>query len=214
VRQGFTVGSLPNGLHLSTVRGKGINRLDDPAIMTLRWTPCASDLGSHVVCVDAVNNHGLAATQKCLVIDVVEDEAPTMNISQMDTGAMLTNGSSTEKKLMMGLRYTFKISAHDVNGLDTLQIMPTSASPDDSCSGNECLPPTAVLSDMVSEAAPGGLSRYRLLTFAPKHDHGGYKMTHCFSAADSCGMAQATGCVVVVVAVVVVALIVVMVVVV
>ena len=60
---GFTVGTLPNGLHLSTVRGKGINRHTDPAIMTLRWTPCAEDLGSHVVCVDAVM-HAKRALEK------------------------------------------------------------------------------------------------------------------------------------------------------
>ena len=80
---GFTVGSLPRGLHLSTVRGKG-NNIDNQATMSLRWTPCAGDLGTHVLCVDAVNNHGLAATQKCLVIDVVADDAPMLMIEEVD----------------------------------------------------------------------------------------------------------------------------------
>ena len=130
---GFTVGTLPNGLHLSTVRGKG-NNYQDEAIMSLRWTPCFEDLGSHVLCVDAVNNHGMAATQRCLVIDVVADAAPTLMIEEVDTGKVLANASSTSD-LMMGLMYEFKITAMDVNGLDSLTVVPVPAAPEDDCTG-------------------------------------------------------------------------------
>jgi hypothetical protein len=185
---GFTVGALPEGLHLSTVRGKGISRAKDPAVMSLRWTACQHDLGSHVICMDAVNNHGLAATQECLVIDVEEDEAPTLHITPLG-GTAIANGSTTSD-LMMGLEYTFHIVAHDSNGLDSLTITPVPASHDDDCSGEECLPPTATLSETQhSVGADGAAHATRTLTFAPKHDHGGYMMTHCFSVSDSCGTA-------------------------
>jgi hypothetical protein len=184
---GFTVGALPPGLHLSTVRGKGINRLTDPAIMSLRWSPCTSDIGRHVVCMDAVNSEGRAATQKCLDIQVTEDEPPTLQITEVDSNKVLANNSKTSD-LMMGLRYTFNITAEDANGLDTLLITPVPASPENKCSGDECLPPTAALAETVyTRTANGRAVAQRTLTFSPKHDHGGYEMVHCFSVSDSCG---------------------------
>jgi len=134
---GFTVGTLPPGLHLSTVRGKGIHKEADPAIMSLRWTPCAHDLGTHVLCMDAVNNRGLAATQRCLVIDVVPDEAPVLVVTQVDTGLVIADNSATSD-LRMGLEYTFLIAAHDANPLDTLMLNSVSS-----------LPPGATLSPLV-----------------------------------------------------------------
>ena len=111
-----------------------------------------------------MNNHGLAATQRCLVIDVVEDEPPSLTITQVNTGDELVNGSSTADPLMMGLRYTFNITAHDFNGLDSLEITPVPSSVDDACSGDDCIPPTAVLSDVVSgpeSSVPGSITAYR-----------------------------------------------------
>jgi hypothetical protein len=119
---------------------------------------------------------------------VEEDEAPTLHITPLG-GTAIANGSTTSD-LMMGLEYTFHIVAHDSNGLDSLTITPVPASHDDDCSGEECLPPTATLSETQhSVGADGAAHATRTLTFAPKHDHGGYMMTHCFSVSDSCGTA-------------------------
>jgi hypothetical protein len=188
---GFTVGRLPSGLHLSTVRGKGINRQSDPAIMTLRWTPCQKDLGSHVLCIDAVNNLGRAATQKCLVIDVVKDDVPTLTITELHTSTVIDDKKTTSD-LMMGVEYSFNISAHDANKLDTLEVMAVDVSEEgvivnDDCQQDECIPPSAVLSSTVHVQGITGTTSWRQLTFAPKHNHGGYKMQHCFAVRDSCG---------------------------
>jgi len=186
---GFTVGTLPKGLHLSTVRGKGINKDSDPAIMSLRWTPCADDLGTHVLCIDAVNNHGLAATQKCLVIEVVADDAPTLTITEVFGSGLVLSNASTTSDLMMGLEYTFKIASHDANGLDTLMLTAVPASMDDDCEGDKCIPDGASFGEVVHVHGPTGTTAERHLVFAPKHNHGGYKMMHCFAVSDNCGAA-------------------------
>jgi len=187
---GFTVGTLPDGLHLSTVRGKGDSD-SDPAIMTLRWTPCQKDLGVHVLCMDAVNNDGKAATQRCLIIDVLEDVKPSLEIIELHTNKKLGDSIQETSDMRMGYEYRFNITATDPNSLDMLTIVAGNTTEDQDCEMGKCIPPGAHLTPTVTAITSGGtngqLVGWRLLTFAPKHNHGGYEERHCFTVQDSCG---------------------------
>mmetsp|Transcript_32314 Transcript_32314/g.77148 ORF Transcript_32314/g.77148 Transcript_32314/m.77148 type:complete len:637 (-) Transcript_32314:89-1999(-) len=174
---GYTVGVLPPGVQMSTVRGRGTS-VSDAAEMTLRWTPCLSDLGLYVVCIDIVNSEGLAATQRCLRLSVELDQRPSLSIS-LDGMEIAENGPPPQP-LYIGRRYHFMVSAIDSNAKDHLTI-----------AVNGSLPPDAVLLDASSSATSAMTSRE--LVFAPKHNHGGYNTLHCFTATDACGTSTHCG---------------------
>jgi len=186
---GFTVGALPAGAHLSTVRGEGTSNAR-PAAMTLKWNPCQSQQGSGVVCMDVVNSRGEASIQKCLKTHVVPEAKPMMEIHY--NGAVVANNSMTEM-LYIGKHYTFDLVATDMNPQDMLEIM---AVPMDDC-GEGCvlIPPDSMLTDQEDSHITGsnGMMQRRStrnLVFAPKHNHGGYVMKHCFAVRDSCGVSR------------------------
>jgi len=181
---GFTVGPLPEGAHLSTVRGKGTSP-SDVAVMTLRWTPCTHQIGKSVVCFDVVNSLGMASTQKCLAINVVADAAPAVSVS---LGGVTLGGMGSANPLLIGVSYVFQVTGTDFNSKDMLMIKPTKADGSMCGPGEACIPPTSMMSAPYSWMGPGtNMSTAVNLTFAPKHNHGGYVMQHCFSASDSCG---------------------------
>lgn len=184
---GFTVGPLPAAAHLSTVRGKGSGP-SDPAVMTLQWTPCTDHIGKAVICFDVVNSLGVAATQKCLVINVVADAAPSVQVS---LGGVPISPIAAAMPLYIGVSYIFTVTATDSNYLDSVKIMPT----DDmgrACVPPSChpLPPGAAMQPASSRSTWGASMMTMVnVTFAPAHNHGGYMRKHCFTATDSCGMA-------------------------
>lgn len=183
---GFTVGPLPEGAHLSTVRGKGTSP-QDPAIMQMKWIPCTDQIGKAVVCFDIVNSLGVAATQKCLVINVVEDAAPALGIS---LGGVHLGPEGSQTPLYIGVSYVFTITATDSNYLDMVSMMPSDDMGKECANHAGCLPPGAALSPQSSRSMWGGnLVSTVNMTFAPAHNHGGYSMKHCVTAHDSCGHA-------------------------
>jgi len=185
---GYTVGRMPDGMTLSTVRGRGTGP-GQLASMTMTWTPCADQLGMVVVCVDIVNFEGVAATQRCLSLHVMPDEPPAIMV--MANGMEIANNGETDM-WYIGRHYTLSVVARDNNPLDTLTITPVCQ--DGSTTSCTLLPPTSMLSDaeharvMVDGAEVAHASRE--LSFAPKHDHGGYAVTHCFAVTDACGQAR------------------------
>jgi hypothetical protein len=181
---GFTVGPLPEGMHLSTVRGKGTSPMD-PAVMTLRWMPCMHQLGRSVVCFDVVNNRGVASTQRCLLIEVVTDTAPTVTMSF--GGKILARDEVAT--LYIGASYVFTATAMDNNYVDQIMLMPSDIN------GKECTPPACMpappgskLTHVVTSVVDRQMIMSSMnISFAPAHNHGGYLARHCVSASDSCG---------------------------
>uniref|UniRef100_A0A6U2IRD1 LysM domain-containing protein n=2 Tax=Hemiselmis andersenii TaxID=464988 RepID=A0A6U2IRD1_HEMAN len=183
---GFTVGPLPEGAHLSTVRGKGTSP-SDVARMTLHWTPCVSQIGKSVVCFDVVNNLGMASTQRCLAINVVADAAPAVSVS---LGGVALGPMGPASPLLIGVSYVFQVTATDSNAGDSLMIKATKRDGSMCGAGDQCTPPTSMMGMPWSWMGPSmNMSTAVNLTFAPKHNHGGYVMEHCFTASDACGAA-------------------------
>eukprot|EP00285_Hemiselmis_virescens_P006541 CAMPEP_0173378822 /NCGR_PEP_ID=MMETSP1356-20130122/1938_1 /TAXON_ID=77927 ORGANISM="Hemiselmis virescens, Strain PCC157" /NCGR_SAMPLE_ID=MMETSP1356 /ASSEMBLY_ACC=CAM_ASM_000847 /LENGTH=614 /DNA_ID=CAMNT_0014332021 /DNA_START=181 /DNA_END=2026 /DNA_ORIENTATION=- len=187
---GFTVGPLPAGAHLSTVRGKGTSP-SDVAMMTLKWVPCVEQMNKSVVCFDVVNSLGMASTQRCLAINVVADAAPAVSVS---LGGTVLGPRGPMSPLLIGATYVFQVTATDFNRMDSLTIMPSRPDGGACAAGETCVPPHAVMSQPWSWMMPmgGNLSTAVNLTLSPRHDQGGYVMQHCFTAADACGAACGT----------------------
>eukprot|EP00291_Cryptomonas_curvata_P025390 CAMPEP_0172165236 /NCGR_PEP_ID=MMETSP1050-20130122/8301_1 /TAXON_ID=233186 /ORGANISM="Cryptomonas curvata, Strain CCAP979/52" /LENGTH=415 /DNA_ID=CAMNT_0012835687 /DNA_START=166 /DNA_END=1409 /DNA_ORIENTATION=+ len=133
---GFTVGPLPVGARLSTVRGKGTSA-DAPAVITLRWNPTSAQMGVDIGCFDVVNSLGVACTQKCISLEVKPDVGPSLAFALDGQALALQARPPTEcpvspcyyAKLFIGGQHVLDISATDPNALDSVTIDPVPPPP-------------------------------------------------------------------------------------
>jgi len=185
MRLGFTVGVLPRGFKVSTVRSVD----STTSAIDLSWTPCMAQLGMHAACFDVVDGElGIAATQQCLKFDVKPDEPPTISMVQEWNSQVLQHESMTQV-LYIGKRYTFHVKAMDTNPEDELMIEPVLEGP---CTSGNCplTPPGSELGMPEVTRDSSSVTVTRELVYSPRHDHGGYFVKHCFQVKDSCGMAR------------------------
>lgn len=98
-----------------------------------------------------------------------------------------------------------------MNPQDVLRIRPSTREGTE-CTPPDCLPipPTSMMTQQIDRRESNMVISSVDITFTPAHNHGGYRMTHCFQVSDSCaggcerngetcpGMPQsAIGCVVI-----------------
>jgi hypothetical protein len=169
---GFSLGPTPRGMRLSARRADRFGRLD------AAWMPCASQVGSHVVCVAAVDDHGAtvraaASNMLCVNIRVQEDPAPEFVFGEGQT-------QRDKVTLTMGRETTARLVAQDHNCLDEVHI-----------DAHGALPAGARLLEQRRVQGPGvcaGVERH--IAWIPSHNQGGWRGKVCFSATDS----PAAGC--------------------
>jgi len=180
---GFTWGPLPVGARLSTVQqqapetaGSGIN----PVVQTFSWTPCNSQQGDHIVCFEAVDQVGVASTQRCVQIKVMSDPEPFWLESGPDS-ASYTGTVGAE----------LRINAHcdDTNCKDSVKIESDGANP--ACRPeNSDWPAGAEFGeqeDLDGEAIGVCNPQQRMFSWTPRWDQGGWNGEICFKCTDEEG---------------------------
>ena len=185
---GFTIGPSPDSAVFTTVKNT------NPSEMDMTWTPCASELGNNVLCMDAVDYHfdrqrslaspdpskdfldrSASSNMRCLHFEVVEDPAPKF-----------AGGIPTELTLTIGRPSTVELVAWDDNCLDEVTI--------DVQAGSQ-LPAGAVLEKQnkktgigrtcTNDGAQSGESR--TLRWTPHTKMGGFNGSSCFEVSDTGG---------------------------
>ena len=173
---GFSIGPAPNSARFSTVKDT------NPSEMMMHWTPCASELGATIVCLDAVDYHiqrgsdpsmdkvdnPASSNMRCLSFDVLKDPKPEFEAGIPET-----------LSLFMGREGRVDLRASDGNCLDAVTI---GLAP-----GSE-LPPGAVLDAQTAygESCTGVM---RTMRWTPGAKMGGFTGTTCFTARDTGGSA-------------------------
>ena len=150
-----------------------------------------------MICFDVVNSDSVAATQRCLMLNVVHDEPPQLSFV-LDGAEQLGRDPSDPSQhhamtplLSIGLEHKLKIIAFDPNPQDKLTIR---AVPAPGAVGGPLEPPGSTIGMEESSQVNGGTQHSVVLSFAPKHDHGGYKAEHCWEVSDDCGSGCETDC--------------------
>lgn len=141
---GFTVGTLPSGLTLSTVAGL------NPVTMNMEWMPCEDQLGFNMVCVSAVDASGQSSVPACVLLHVQRDTPPVFS------------PTPSELIVTMGDELVFSISASDTNCQDQLLLtldgsVPEGATLSVQSGGSSCTPATRTLTWVPSHLM-GGMS--------------------------------------------------------
>lgn len=180
---GFSIGPAPDSARFTSVKDT------NPSEMVMSWTPCASELGATIVCMDAVDYHIIrsangpsedkvdnpaSSNMRCLNFKVEKDPVP-----QFDMGIPET------LILIIGREGKIELRAWDDNCLDSVQIDLIS---------NSSLPPGAVL-DAQAPMGTGFVntnrrlctSVMRTMRWTPSMKMGGFKGSTCFSARDTGG---------------------------
>jgi len=186
---GFTWGPLPVGAHLSTVQqqapetaGSGIN----PVVQTFTWVPCNDQQGFHIVCFEAVDQHGVASTQRCVHIQVMSDPAPFF----LSSGPAADNYIGT-------VGDELRINAHcdDNNCKDHVEIDSDFAHPACRPEGSEW-PLGAELAEqkpLEGEAIGVCNAQQRMFSWTPRWDQGGWNGDICFKCTDQAGGCEGVG---------------------
>lgn len=178
---GFGAIAVPEYARLSAV--KGLN----PSSMQVLWIPCASQVGRHVTCYEAVDASGNASTPEC--VDVTVDEDPAPIFGQADDDGQLVN-MTEEVVVTMGATKHYTLFAYDINCLDSLHI---SIPEEQLAPGMELhAPATAPAPFACAHSSPTHSIR-RQLTWDAPFNYGGNVSLICFSATDACGRCACAG---------------------
>jgi len=162
---GFVVGPKPAGMKIELLRA------DEYGRMSVAWTPCHGDVGSHVVCLSAEDAQpgvkSAASEQMCVMMQVLADPAPYFDVGPGKT----TTGSV---HAVIGRESVVSLYAVDDNCLDEIEI------------SIEELPPGGVLE---SQPPPSQqcTSAHSIMRFTPPFNLGGWDVDLCFNVSDSPG---------------------------
>ena len=173
---GFSIGPAPNSARFSAVKDT------NPSEMMMHWTPCASEIGATIMCMDAVDYHILrgstpsqdkvanpaSSNMRCLYFDVLPDPAP-----QFKPGIPKT------LSLFIGREGTLDLIAWDDNCLDTVTVLLAPGSQ---------MPPGAVL-DKATKVEQYCTGVKRTMRWTPGIKMGGFTGTTCFTVQDTGGSA-------------------------
>jgi len=155
----------------TSIQGLQLNLINqgNSSILEASWTPCRKDIGSHVICVSAVDCEGpnvaaIPSPMQCVKIEVVASPPPQFYSLPQDSYT-----------LTMGKLFQFEVTAFEHNMLASLSIM-----------GNN-LPRYAVLSPKVVNnvtTSQNLVTSTSQFSWVPSHDMGAFSDLICFSAVD------------------------------
>jgi len=174
---GYGAGAMPPTARLSTANGT------NPSQTEFAWTPCPADVGSHIVCFEAVDRHvnrttGLTAPSaasgmKCVQIEVRADPPPRFEVGEGRTPAAAN--------LTIGMESAVPLHVVDDNCLDRVAVAAAPAP-----GGGTQLPPGARLVPQDTSSSTCALAVVHMV-WQPSAKHGGFSQDVCFVATDAGG---------------------------